>query len=126
MDIYSLNSTIHYFVHIIDDNDVTATTTNFSDVSMRALAPQIAHVASQSMAKTESTLFGHPSTKYLNAHGYDTCDRGHRCNIDFIMNGVDAVNKRVAIKPLMIYLPDCRKVKSTHICDITKPVLPTV
>lgn len=44
----------------------------------------------------------------------------------FVMDGVDVDNKRVAIRPLTINLPDGRKVKSTHVCDINIPGLPTV
>ncbi len=43
----------------------------------------------------------------------------------FIMDGVDVVNRRVASKPLTVNLPDGRKVKLTHVCDITIPGLPT-
>ena len=42
------------------------------------------------------------------------------------MDGVDVVNKRPATSPLTINLPDGRKVKSTHVCDITIPGLPKV
>ncbi len=41
------------------------------------------------------------------------------------MEGVDVDNKRVALKPLTICLPDGRKVHSTHECDINIPGLPT-
>ncbi len=43
----------------------------------------------------------------------------------FVMDGVDVENKRIATKPLTINLPDGRKVKSTHVCDIDIPGLPT-
>ena len=42
------------------------------------------------------------------------------------MDGVDVVNKRRATSPLTINLPDGRKVKSSHVCDITIPGLPQV
>ena len=42
------------------------------------------------------------------------------------MDGVDVVNKRIATQPLTINLPDGRKVKSSHICDITIPGLPLI
>ncbi len=42
----------------------------------------------------------------------------------FVMDGVDVVNRRVAAQPLTVNLPDGRKVKSTHACDITIPGLP--
>jgi hypothetical protein len=41
----------------------------------------------------------------------------------FIMDGVDVVNKRPADTPLTINLPDGRKVKSSHVCDIAIPGL---
>ena len=44
----------------------------------------------------------------------------------FIMDGIDVVNKRVATSPLTINLPDGKQVKSSHICDITIPGLPTI
>ena len=44
----------------------------------------------------------------------------------FIMEGVDVVNKCIATKPLIIHLPDGKKVKSTHVCDIIIPGLPTL
>jgi len=43
----------------------------------------------------------------------------------FVMEGADVKNKRPAIKPLMINLPDGRQIKSTHICDIHITGLPT-
>ena len=44
----------------------------------------------------------------------------------FIMDGVDVVNKRIAPTPLTINLPDGKKVKSSHVCDVTIPGLPTI
>ena len=44
----------------------------------------------------------------------------------FLMVNVDVANKRHASKPLVINLPDGRKVKSTHVCDIAIPGLPTM
>ncbi len=42
------------------------------------------------------------------------------------MEGVDVVNKRIATTPLTINLPDGTKVKSSHVCDIEIPGLPTI
>jgi hypothetical protein len=42
----------------------------------------------------------------------------------FVMDGVDVANRRVATKPLTFNLPDGRKVKWTHACDINIPGLP--
>jgi hypothetical protein len=44
----------------------------------------------------------------------------------FIMEGAKVVNKRCTSKPLSINMPDGRKMKLTHICDITIPGLPYV
>jgi hypothetical protein len=41
------------------------------------------------------------------------------------MDGINVVNKRITNKPLTINMPDRWKVKSTHICDIMIPGLPT-
>jgi hypothetical protein len=41
------------------------------------------------------------------------------------MEGADVKNKRPAIKPLTINLPDGRQIESTHRCDIDIPGLPT-
>ena len=42
------------------------------------------------------------------------------------MDGVDVVNKKIATRPITINLLDGRRVKSTHVCDIIIPGLPTV
>jgi hypothetical protein len=44
----------------------------------------------------------------------------------FIMEGVDVVNKRIATSPLQINLPDGKQVRSSHICDMAIPGLPTI
>ena len=43
----------------------------------------------------------------------------------FVMEGDDAKNKQQAKNTLTINLPDVRQVKSTHVCDINIPGLPT-
>ena len=42
----------------------------------------------------------------------------------FIMDGVPVHNKRAAVHPLTINLPDGAKVRSTHNCDVMYPGLP--
>jgi hypothetical protein len=42
----------------------------------------------------------------------------------FIMEGVPVQNKRGAVHPLTINLPDGAKVRSTHECDVIYPGLP--
>ncbi len=44
----------------------------------------------------------------------------------FIMEGTDVANKRVAVRPLTINLPDGQQIKSTHVCDIQIVGLPTI
>ena len=80
-----------------------------------------------SLAATASRMFGKPSTQYLNAMSIATneaiADTG--ATSIFVMEGADVKNKRPALKPLTINLPDSRQIKSTHICDIDIPGLPT-
>jgi hypothetical protein len=44
----------------------------------------------------------------------------------FIMEGADVDNKRPAMLPLTINLPDGKQIRSTHVCDIQIPGLPTM
>jgi hypothetical protein len=41
------------------------------------------------------------------------------------MEGAAVDNKRIVVSPLTIYLPDGKKIQSTHVCDINIPGLPT-
>jgi hypothetical protein len=43
----------------------------------------------------------------------------------FIMEGAAVENKCIMISPLTIYLPDGKRIQSTHVCDINIPGLPT-
>ncbi len=78
------------------------------------------------MAATARRLVGNPMPKYLNAITIATnqaiADTG--ATSIFIMDGVEVENKRLTKKPLIINLPDGRKVKSTHECDINIQGLP--
>ncbi len=78
------------------------------------------------MAATARKLFGNPMPQYLNAITITTnqaiADTG--ATSIFIMDGVEVENRRITKKPLIINLPDGRKVKSTHECDIDIPGLP--
>ena len=58
--------------------------------------------------------------------GRDQAIAGTGATSIFIMEGVDVVNKRIVTTPLTINLPDGKKVKSSHVCDIEIPGLPTV
>jgi hypothetical protein len=70
---------------------------------------------------------GSPSPQYLNAitiiANLAIADTG--ATSIFIMEGVQVANKCITVKPLMINLPDGKKVMSMHICDINIPGLPT-
>jgi hypothetical protein len=81
----------------------------------------------RSLAKSARKMFGPPMPQYLNALSLAAsqaiADMG--ATSIFVMEGVDVENKRPATKPLTINLPDGRQVKSTHICNINIPGLPT-
>jgi hypothetical protein len=83
--------------------------------------------APTSLAYMARWMFGNPMPQYLNALtiavSQAITDTG--ATSIFVMEGVNVKNKRPATKPLMINLPDGRQVKSTHICDIDIPGLPT-
>jgi hypothetical protein len=80
-----------------------------------------------SQRRLVSRMVGKPSTQYLNAMTIATtaaiADTG--ATSIFVMEGADVKNKRPALKPLTINLPDGRQIKLTHICDIDIPGLPT-
>jgi hypothetical protein len=44
----------------------------------------------------------------------------------FLTKGTPCQNKQHAVNPITVTLPDGCKIKSTHICDVTIPGLPTV
>ncbi len=81
-----------------------------------------------SYAVAARSLFGHPLQECLSAITIAStkaiADMG--ATSIFIMEGTKVINKRHASKPLSINMPDGRKMKSTHICDITIPGLPYV
>ncbi len=83
--------------------------------------------APTSLADTARRMFGNPMPQYLNtlmiAASQAITDTG--ATSIFVMEGVDVKNKRPATKPLTINLPDGRQVRSTYICDINIPGLPT-
>ncbi len=78
------------------------------------------------MAATARKLFGNPMPQHLNAITIATnqaiAETG--ATFIFIMDGVEVENKWLTKKPLIINLPDGRKVKLTHECDINIPGLP--
>jgi hypothetical protein len=78
------------------------------------------------MATTAHKLFGNPMPQYLNAitiaANQVIADTG--ATSIFIMDGVEVENRRQTKKPLLINLPNGRKVKSTQECNINIPGLP--
>jgi hypothetical protein len=73
-------------------------------------------------------LFANPMPQYLNAITIATnqaiADTG--ATSIFIMADADVDNKRLAVKPLTINLPDGTQIQPTHVCNILIPGLPTV
>ena len=71
-------------------------------------------------------MYGIPKPQHINAitiaPNHAMADMG--ATSIFVIDGVDVAYKRVATKPLIVNLPDGRKVKSTHACDINIPGLP--
>jgi hypothetical protein len=85
-------------------------------------------IAPQLIAAMARSIFDQPFHKYLNAITialtHTIADTG--ATSIFITDGVNVINKRITYTPLTINMLDGRKVKSTHIFDITIPGLPTV
>jgi hypothetical protein len=73
-------------------------------------------------------LYGNSKPQYLNAitiaMNLAVADMG--ATSIFVMDGVDVENKRLATKPLIVNLPDGRKIKLTHVCNINIPGLPII
>jgi hypothetical protein len=73
-------------------------------------------------------LSGSPSQQYLNVIAIKT----NQAIVDtgtasiFIMEGTPVNKLQPLLQPLTINLPDSSKVKSTHMCKITIPGLPTI
>jgi hypothetical protein len=80
------------------------------------------------MAMAARTLFGNPMPQYLNAIMIATNQAiaNTGANFIFIMAGADVDNKRLAVKPLAINLPNSKQIQSTYVCNIQIPGLPMV
>jgi hypothetical protein len=96
-------------------------TSNLATRSSQKEPPQ-----STSLAALARILYGNPKLQHLNvitiAINLAEADTG--VTSIFVMDGVDIENKRLATKPLTVNLPDGRKIKSTHVCNINIPGLP--
>ncbi len=128
MHINSLETPKKFLASLLNNDDVTVIASNCSNGLHQSMSPLLPFVSTQLIVATACSIFGQPSHKYLNAitivSTHAITDTG--ATSIFIMDGVDVVNKRITNKPLTINMLNGRKVKSTHICDITIPGLPTV
>ena len=126
----SLDPTENHLLNIIvDDDDATIKMSNCTTNVQSPSPPAVSTIpTSRSLVAAANHVFGKPTSEYLNAMSIATnqaiADTG--ATSIFIMDGVDVVNKRPATTPLIINLPDGRKVHSSHVCDITIPGLPQV
>jgi hypothetical protein len=116
-----LNSTENIkVVSVAENDDMTVVMSNLATRSRQK--PQ----RLPTLVAAASTMYGIPKLQYINAitiaPNHAVADTG--ATSIFVMDGVDVANKRVATKPLTVNLPDGRKVKSTHACDINIPGLP--
>jgi hypothetical protein len=102
---------------------MTIVTSNLATKSSQKEQPQ-----PTSLVALAKISYGNPKLQYLNAITIATnlavTDTGATSIL--VMDGVDVENKRLATKPLTVNLPDIRKIKSTHVCDINIPGLPVI
>ena len=112
-------------LNIIDSDDNATVKTSNCTTIVQSPSPL---ATPTSLVAAAQHVFGKQTSEYLNAISIATthaiADTG--ATSIFIMDGVDVVNKRPAPHPLTINLPDGRKVKSSHVCDITIPGLPLI
>ncbi len=123
----SLDPTKNFLASLLNKDDITVIALNFSNGLHQSMSPPLPFVSTQSIATMACSIFGQPTHKYLNAITIPSTHaiKDTKATSIFIMDGVDVVNKRITNKPLTINMPDGRKAKSTHICDIMIPGLPT-
>ncbi len=104
-------------INATDNDEVTIVTSNLATKSSQ-----------KEQSQPTSLLYGNPKPQYLNAitiaMNLALADTG--ATSIFVMDIVDVENKRLATKPLTVNLPDGRKIKSTHVCDINIPGLPVI
>jgi hypothetical protein len=97
------------------------------DITVVMLNATTIKQAPTSPAAMAGRMFGKPMPKYLNALTIAASEAiaDTRATSIFVMEGAIAKNKRMARNKLTINLPDGRQIKSTRICDIDIPGLPT-
>ncbi len=110
-------------INAIDDDNVTIVTSNLAPKSSQKEQSQ-----PTSLAALAKHLYGNPKLQYLNAItiAMNLAVADTEAMSMFIMDRVDVENKRLATKPLTLNLPDGRKIKSTHVCNINIPGLPII
>ncbi len=124
MHLTSLDPTENLLAAVNVEDNVTVTMLNCSQSTLTYSPPTSPTV--HLMAARAKSIFGQPLQEYLNAIRI----AAHQAIADmeatliFIMGGVDVVKRCLSTKALTIKMPDGRKVKSTHICDVTIPGLP--
>ena len=96
-------------------DDATVSASNVSTISIQRLA----QICAATPAPVEQVI-----TAVTISHDHAIADTG--TTSIFIMDGINVDNKRIALKPLTVNLPDGRLVQSSHVCDIEIPGLPTV
>jgi hypothetical protein len=110
-------------INATDDDNVTIVSSNLATKSSQKEQSQ-----PTSLAALAQILYSNPKLQYLNAitiaMKLAVADMGATSN--FVMDGVDVENKRLATKPLTINLPDGRKIKSMHVCNIHIPGMPVI
>ena len=102
-----------------DDDDITVVMSNTTHSRKEKYA-----IAATTQAIVIDREVSSNRTKELIDNSKAFADTG--ATAIFVMENVPVDNKRAAMKPLTINLPDGTKVKSTHECDITIPGLPRV
>jgi hypothetical protein len=124
MDFTSYPTQLNNDVITNEYDDHTVITSNCSrDISVddriNCIVPSLADAARH--------VLGTPSHKVANAMTIapheGIADTG--ATSIFIMDGIDVDNKRIAIKPITINMPNGCKVQSTHVCDFVILGLPT-
>ncbi len=80
-------------------------------------------MAVSSKTSPKTTLVAHQALGLMIEPNLAVADTG--ATSFFFTNGAPCQNKRHALNPISITLPDGRKIMSTHVCDINIPGLPT-
>ena len=114
--------------NLIKDDNVTVPTSNCLSTTKRSINNICPTTHRPSLTATAQQIFGSPSQQYLNtiAIKMNQAITDTSATSIFIMEGTPVSNLQPLSQLLTINLPDSSKVKSTHMCDITIPGLPTI